>query len=67
MEPALKATSTTTLFVPHAAAATFAGGAFRAAYKTVAYPSYQPVGMWQWVPSAALDTSRDHTLRPPVA
>ncbi|RWW23499.1 hypothetical protein BHE74_00005631 [Ensete ventricosum] len=29
--------------------------------------AYMPICMWQWVPPAALDTSQDHVLRPPVA
>eukprot|EP00475_Leptophrys_vorax_P001543 TRINITY_DN10842_c0_g1_i2.p1 TRINITY_DN10842_c0_g1~~TRINITY_DN10842_c0_g1_i2.p1 ORF type:complete len:233 (-),score=12.90 TRINITY_DN10842_c0_g1_i2:548-1246(-) len=30
-------------------------------------PSGQAAAMWQWLPAAAADTSRDHILRPPVA
>lgn len=29
--------------------------------------NYKPAQMWQWIPPAALDTSQDHVLRPPVA
>ncbi|URE44480.1 Helix-loop-helix DNA-binding domain [Musa troglodytarum] len=29
--------------------------------------AYMPICMWPWVPPAALDTSQDHVLRPPVA
>eukprot|EP00252_Welwitschia_mirabilis_P019599 TRINITY_DN4578_c0_g4_i1.p1 TRINITY_DN4578_c0_g4~~TRINITY_DN4578_c0_g4_i1.p1 ORF type:complete len:235 (-),score=65.27 TRINITY_DN4578_c0_g4_i1:375-1079(-) len=35
--------------------------------KTVAIPGYPGVAMWQWMPPAAVDTSQDHVLRPPVA
>ncbi|CAI0458013.1 unnamed protein product [Linum tenue] len=31
------------------------------------YPSYSLVPMWQYLPPAAYDTSRDHELRPPAA
>jgi len=64
MEQLLKATSTTPTFIPHPAAASTV---FQAAYKTVPYVNYLPVGIWQWLPPAALDTSQDHVLRPPVA
>ena len=64
MEQLLKATSTAPTFIPHPAAAS---AAFQAAYKTIPYAGYLPVGMWQWLPRAALDTSQDHVLRPPVA
>lgn len=36
--------------------------------KTVpSFVSYPPIAMWQWMPPAAVDTSEDHMLRPPVA
>ncbi|XP_042500053.1 transcription factor bHLH115-like isoform X2 [Macadamia integrifolia] len=37
------------------------------ANKMMAFPSYGGFPMWQWIPPAALDTSQDHVLRPPVA
>ncbi|KAJ4956702.1 hypothetical protein NE237_013485 [Protea cynaroides] len=37
------------------------------ANKMMAFPSYGGFPMWQWIPPAALDTSHDHVLRPPVA
>ncbi|KAH7667974.1 Myc-type basic helix-loop-helix (bHLH) domain-containing protein [Dioscorea alata] len=42
--------------------------AFTACTKALPYPTYNtPMGMWQWIPPAALDTSLDPVLRPPVA
>lgn len=63
IEQTLKATSTAPMFIPHPAAA----AAYHAAYKTISYPNYIPISMWQWLPPAVLDTSQDHVLRPPVA
>ncbi|KAM0948330.1 putative transcription factor bHLH family [Dioscorea sansibarensis] len=41
---------------------------FTACTKPLPYPTYNtPMGMWQWIPPAALDTSQDPVLRPPVA
>ncbi|KAK3024949.1 hypothetical protein RJ639_042756 [Escallonia herrerae] len=35
--------------------------------KLVPFVSYPGVSMWQFMPPAAVDTSEDHVLRPPVA
>ncbi|KAK9689074.1 hypothetical protein RND81_09G033700 [Saponaria officinalis] len=35
--------------------------------KLVPFMGYPGVAMWQFMPPAAVDTSQDHTLRPPVA
>ncbi|GAB4836051.1 hypothetical protein Ancab_000968 [Ancistrocladus abbreviatus] len=35
--------------------------------KVMAFPGYGGFPMWQWIFPAALDTSQDHVLRPPVA
>ncbi|KAL2342001.1 hypothetical protein Fmac_009941 [Flemingia macrophylla] len=35
--------------------------------KVVPLMDYPGVAMWQFLPSAAVDTSQDHVLRPPVA
>ncbi|KAL9321311.1 hypothetical protein ACSQ67_013150 [Phaseolus vulgaris] len=35
--------------------------------KLVPFMGYPGVGMWQFLPPAAVDTSQDHVLRPPVA
>ncbi|XP_043691868.1 transcription factor bHLH104-like [Telopea speciosissima] len=49
-------------FVPPPPVAYHAG-----ANKMMAFPNYGGFPMWQWIPPAALDTSHDHVLRPPVA
>ncbi|MQL90881.1 hypothetical protein Taro_023484 [Colocasia esculenta] len=54
-------------FVAHPTAAPFHPANYAACNKNGPYPSYPPVAMWQWIPPAALDTSQDHALRPPVA
>ncbi|KAJ0979564.1 hypothetical protein J5N97_015038 [Dioscorea zingiberensis] len=52
---------------PHPVAP-FQAAAFTACNnKTFPYPTYTPMGMWQWIPPTSLDTSQDHVLRPPVA
>ncbi|ERM94918.1 hypothetical protein AMTRI_Chr07g80320 [Amborella trichopoda] len=35
--------------------------------KTMAFPHYNGMAMWQWMPPSAVDTSQDHVLRSPVA
>ncbi|CAH2036377.1 unnamed protein product [Thlaspi arvense] len=35
--------------------------------KLVPFPTYPGFAMWQFMPPAAVDTSQDHVLRPPVA
>ncbi|XP_057457979.1 transcription factor ILR3-like [Lotus japonicus] len=52
-------------FLPHADAAVKGKGA--ASHKLIPYIGYPGIAMWQFMPSAVLDTSRDHLLRPPVA
>ncbi|CAN1310213.1 Transcription factor bHLH104 [Linum perenne] len=37
------------------------------ANKMPMYPGYSLIPMWQYLPPAAYDTSRDHELRPPAA
>ncbi|MCO5614687.1 hypothetical protein L7F22_068971 [Adiantum nelumboides] len=59
-------------FLPHPAAVHAAMAAFASqnpAGKCTSMPGYpgMGMGMWQWMPPAALDTSQDHMLRPPVA
>lgn len=40
----------------------------QAGNKLVPFIGYHPsVAMWQFMPPAAVDTSQDHVLRPPVA
>ncbi|KAH7444222.1 hypothetical protein KP509_02G070400 [Ceratopteris richardii] len=59
-------------FMQHPAAmhaAMMAYAAQNAGNKYTSMPGYpgMGMGMWQWMPPAALDTSQDHMLRPPVA
>lgn len=35
--------------------------------KMITFPSYGPFTMWQWMPPAACDISKDAELRPPTA
>lgn len=51
--------------IPAAAFATTQGQA--QGNKLVPFISYPGVAMWQFMPPAAVDTSQDHVLRPPVA
>ncbi|XP_065047693.1 transcription factor ILR3-like isoform X4 [Musa acuminata AAA Group] len=66
-EQMLKAISTTPQFMTQPAAATRHSASVAAHIKTIPHPNYMPMGMWRWIPPAALDTSQDHVLRPPVA
>ncbi|PIN02355.1 hypothetical protein CDL12_25132 [Handroanthus impetiginosus] len=52
---------------PPAIPAAFAAQTQGAGNKLVPIISYPGVGMWQFMPPAAVDTSQDHVLRPPVA
>ncbi|XP_042948211.1 transcription factor ILR3-like isoform X2 [Carya illinoinensis] len=47
--------------------AAFAAQAQAPGSKLVPFISYPGVAMWQFMPPAAVDTSQDHVLRPPVA
>ncbi|CAI0559044.1 unnamed protein product [Linum tenue] len=51
-------------FMPAHPAAAYHAGATK---MPPMYPSYSLVPMWQYLPPAAYDTSRDHELRPPAA
>lgn len=51
----------------HAAAAAFAAQTQAASTKAAQMAGYAGLPMWQWMPPAAVDTSQDHMLRPPVA
>uniref|UniRef100_A0A2N9HC55 BHLH domain-containing protein n=1 Tax=Fagus sylvatica TaxID=28930 RepID=A0A2N9HC55_FAGSY len=63
MEQQLKAmTIPSAGYIPGHPAAYHAG-----ANKMAVFPSYGLVPMWQYMPPAARDTSRDHELRPPAA
>ncbi|GMH14408.1 hypothetical protein Nepgr_016249 [Nepenthes gracilis] len=52
---------------PPAIPAAFAAQAPPAGSKLVPFVGYPGVAMWQFMPPAAVDTSQDHVLRPPVA
>lgn len=70
LEQQLKAMSAPPSFMPPPPAipAAFAAQAQHAAgSKLVPFISYPGVAMWQFMPPAAVDTSQDHVLRPPVA
>lgn len=55
-------------FMPPAIpAAAFAAQGQAPGNKLVPIISYPGVAMWQFMPPAAVDTSQDHVLRPPVA
>ncbi|KAK7401896.1 hypothetical protein VNO78_13745 [Psophocarpus tetragonolobus] len=52
---------------PPAIPAAFAPQAQAPGNKLVPFIGYPGVAMWQFMPPAAVDTSQDHVLRPPVA
>ncbi|XP_052207659.1 transcription factor ILR3 [Diospyros lotus] len=52
---------------PPAIPTAFAAQGQAAGNKLVPVISYPGVAMWQFMPPAAVDTSQDHVLRPPVA
>ncbi|CAK9150295.1 unnamed protein product [Ilex paraguariensis] len=52
---------------PPAIPAAFAAQGQAGGNKLVPIISYPGVAMWQFMPPAAVDTSQDHVLRPPVA
>ncbi|XVF77653.1 hypothetical protein PTKIN_Ptkin14bG0064500 [Pterospermum kingtungense] len=70
LEQQLKAMNTQPSFMAPAPAipAAFAAAQGQApGNKLVPFISYPGVAMWQFMPPAAVDTSQDHVLRPPVA
>lgn len=72
LEQQMKAMTVPPGYLPHPAAIHAAMMAFAsqipaAGNKAASLPAYPGMGMWQWMPPAALDTSQDHVLRPPVA
>lgn len=50
-------------FLPQAPAAKEQVGS----HKLIPFIGYPGIAMWQFMPPAAVDTSKDHLLRPPVA
>ncbi|KAI6690502.1 hypothetical protein NL676_027330 [Syzygium grande] len=69
LEHQLKAMSTQPSFLPPPPAipAAFATQGQAPGNKLVPFIGYPGVAMWQFMPPAAVDTSQDHVLRPPVA
>ncbi|KAH7544296.1 hypothetical protein ACOSP7_030559 [Xanthoceras sorbifolium] len=69
LEQQLKAMNTQPSFLPPPPAipAAFAAQGQAPGNKLVPFISYPGVAMWQFMPPAAVDTSQDHVLRPPVA
>ncbi|WCJ31300.1 basic helix-loop-helix (bHLH) DNA-binding superfamily protein [Euphorbia peplus] len=69
LEQQLKAVNAQPSFMtPPAIPAAFAAAQAQApGNKLVPFIGYPGVAMWQFMPPAALDTSQDHVLRPPVA
>ncbi|XP_057429436.1 transcription factor ILR3-like [Lotus japonicus] len=69
IEQKLKAISSQPSFLPHHSTLPTAFPAPRHVVGSKLMPiiGYPGVSMWQFLPSAAVDTSQDHVLRPPVA
>lgn len=67
LEQQLKTMSAQPGFLPPAIPAAFAPHGQVPGSKLVPIMSYPGVAMWQFMPPAAVDTSQDHVLRPPVA
>ncbi|XP_027354540.1 transcription factor ILR3-like isoform X2 [Abrus precatorius] len=65
LEQQLKSLNAQPSFMPPPAA--FAAQGQPHGNKLVPFISYPGVAMWQFMPPAAVDTSQDHVLRPPVA
>ncbi|XP_031123707.1 transcription factor ILR3-like [Ipomoea triloba] len=69
LEQQLKALNSQPGFLPHPPAipAPFAAPHQVVGSKLVPFVGYPGIPMWQFAPAAAVDTSEDHALRPPVA
>ncbi|GAV90928.1 HLH domain-containing protein [Cephalotus follicularis] len=67
LEQQLKAMNMHPGFMPPAIPAAFAAQGQATGNKLVPFIGYPGVAMWQFMPPAAVDTSQDHVLRPPVA
>ncbi|XP_027930151.1 transcription factor bHLH115-like [Vigna unguiculata] len=63
LEQQVKLTNIHNSFVPQAQAAKGQVGS----HKLIPFIGYPGIAMWQFMPPAAVDTSKDHLLRPPVA
>ncbi|MQL86773.1 hypothetical protein Taro_019296 [Colocasia esculenta] len=60
LEQMLRGMSVRSPFVAQPVAASFHPAAYATCNKNIPRTSYPPVGMWQWIPPASLDTSQDH-------
>ncbi|XP_059301099.1 transcription factor ILR3-like [Lycium ferocissimum] len=67
LEQQLKTMNAQPGFLPPAMPGAFAAHGQAAGSKLVPIISYPGVAMWQFMPPAAVDTSQDHVLCPPVA
>ncbi|TKY48987.1 Transcription factor ILR3 [Spatholobus suberectus] len=67
LELQVKSMNAQPAFLPPAIPAAFAPQGQAPGNKLVPFISYPGVAMWQFMPPAAVDTSQDHVLRPPVA
>ncbi|KAI4296518.1 hypothetical protein L6164_036468 [Bauhinia variegata] len=69
LEQQVKALSSQPGFLPHPTTipAPFPAPGQVVGGKLVPFMGYPGVSMWQFLPPAAVDTSQDHVLRPPVA
>ncbi|XP_054792592.1 transcription factor ILR3-like isoform X1 [Prosopis cineraria] len=66
LEQRVKGMNAQPTYLSHPSAAFSAQGQ-TASHKLIPFVGYPGIGMWQFLPPAAVDTSRDHLLRPPVA
>ncbi|RXH99336.1 hypothetical protein DVH24_011661 [Malus domestica] len=69
IERQIKALGTQPSFLPHPAAipTPFSAPGQVVGGKMMPFVGYPGMSMWQFMPPAAVDTSQDHVLRPPVA
>lgn len=69
LEQQVKAMSSQPSFLPHPSGipAAYAAQGHAPGNKLMPFIGYPGVAMWQFMPPAAVDTSQDHVLRPPVA
>ncbi|KAG0579913.1 hypothetical protein KC19_4G134100 [Ceratodon purpureus] len=71
LEQQVKALTIPSGYMPHPAAvhaaAAYVAQTQAASTKAAQMAAYPGMAMWQWMPPAAVDTSQDHVLRPPVA
>lgn len=68
LEQQVKATSTQGFLAhPTAMSTAFATQGQVSSNKLIPFVGYPSIAMWQFMPPAAVDTSLDHVLRPPVA